>query len=75
VGHCFDRSRRRAVRRADADVVEGDHAALGGECVDQRGIPVVEVAAKVLQQDERHIALTCIAVGVLDRVVSLDSLS
>ena len=74
VGHRLDGVRRRAGRGADADVVEGDHASLGGELVDQRGVPVVEVAAEVLQQDERDIAFTLVAVGVLDPVVGRDSL-
>jgi hypothetical protein len=46
VGHRFDRVRRRAGGRADADVVEGDHASLCGERVDESGVPVVEVAAE-----------------------------
>ena len=56
VRHRLDGVRRAAGRGADADVVEGDDASLRGERVDQRGVPVVEVAAEVLQQDERHIA-------------------
>ena len=43
-----------------------DHASLRGERVDEGGIPVVEVAAEVLQQDERHIAGADVAVRVLD---------
>ena len=74
VGHRLDRVRRRAGRGADADVVERDHASIRGERVDERGIPVVEVAAEVLQQDERHLAFTEVAVRVLDRVVGRDSL-
>ena len=38
------------------------------------GIPVVEVAAEVLQQDERHIALPEVAIGVLDPVRGGDAL-
>ena len=74
VGHRFDGARRPAGRGADADVVERDHASIRGERVDERGIPVVEVAAEVLQQDERHFALTEVAVRVLDRVVRRDPL-
>ena len=68
VRHRLDGVRRRTGRAADADVVEGDHAPPRGKLVDQRGIPVVEVAAEVLQQHERHLALTEVAVGVLDPV-------
>jgi hypothetical protein len=74
VSHGFDRARRPAGGGADADVVEGDHASIGGELIDQRGIPVVEVAAEVLQQDDRHITLTQVAVGVLDPVPGRNSL-
>ena len=72
VGHGFDRVRGGAGGRADADVVEGDHASIRSERVDESGVPVVEVAAEVLQQDERHVALTEVEVGVLDRVVGRD---
>jgi len=36
-------------------------------------IPVVEIAAEVLQQDERHPAYTEVAIGVVDRVAGSDS--
>jgi hypothetical protein len=74
VGHGFGGVRRRAGRGPDADVVERDHPSLRGEGVDEGGVPVVEVAAEVLQQHERHVALTEVAVGILDRVVGRDSL-
>jgi hypothetical protein len=66
VGHPRDRVRGRAGRAADANVVERDDAAPGGEIVDQRRIPVVEIAAEVLQQDERNVAGSELAVGVID---------
>jgi hypothetical protein len=37
------------------------------------GIPVVEIPAEVLQQNERHLAGTEIAVRVLDSVLGRDS--
>jgi hypothetical protein len=58
VGHCFDRIRGPAGRSADADVVERDDASLRGERVDKGRIPVVEVPAEVLQQDERDMTST-----------------
>jgi hypothetical protein len=47
----FDR--RRAGRGTDARVVEGDDPVGPGERVDQRRIPVVQVAAEVLEQEKR----------------------
>jgi hypothetical protein len=41
-------------RSADPGVVEQDHLARGSKGVDERGVPVVEVAAEVLQQHERR---------------------
>jgi hypothetical protein len=38
---------------AATPVVERDHSTAAGERIDERGIPVVEVAAKVLQGHER----------------------
>ena len=74
VGHGFDRVRRPTGRGADADVVERDHASIRGERFDESRVPVVEVATEVLQQDQRHIALTEVAVGVLDPVARRDPL-
>ena len=52
--HRGDRAARLTGRGADARVVDQDDLAVGGERVDQGGVPVVEVAAEVLQQDERQ---------------------
>src|SRR5262245_54537074 len=73
VSHRFDGARRRAGRSRYTDVVERDHAPLRGELVDEGGIPVVEVAAEVLQQNEWYIAVTEVAVGVLDPVFGRDA--
>ena len=73
VGHRFDRVRRLSGRRSDADVVERDHPSIRGEGIDESGVPVVEVAAEVLQQHERHITVAELAVGVLDRVAGRDT--
>jgi hypothetical protein len=75
VGHRFDRVRRGAGGRADADVVERDHTSVRSERVDESGVPVVEVAAEVLQQDEGHIAFTEVAIGIFDLVARRDPLS
>jgi hypothetical protein len=56
-GHLGDRPRGRAAGCADAGVVEGHDMAAGGQRVDQRGVPIVEVAAEVLEQDQRHVAV------------------
>src|SRR5882672_4258629 len=45
-----------------------------GEGVDESGVPVVEVATEVLQQDERDITVTDVAVRVLDPILGRDSL-
>src|SRR4029077_950951 len=47
-------------------VVERDHAPVRSKVVDESWVPVIEVAAEVLQQDKRHIAVTEVAVGILD---------
>jgi hypothetical protein len=47
-GHRLDGVRRLAGGGADACVVEGDHAAIRGQRIDERGVPVVEIAAEVL---------------------------
>jgi hypothetical protein len=73
VRHCFDGPRRRAGRGSDADVVERDHSSIRSERVDERGVPVVEVAAEVLQEDQWHLTFAEVAVRVLDRVVGRDS--
>ena len=55
--------------------VEGDDASRRGEVVHQRGVPVVEVPAEVLKQDERHLApLAGIAVGEVDAARRADQL-
>jgi hypothetical protein len=68
VGHCFDRAGRRAGRCRHPGVIERDDPSSRGERVDKRRVPVVEAAAEVLQQDERHVALAEIAVCVVDSV-------
>ena len=61
---------------ADSGVVERHDPPGGGQRVDQRRIPVVEIPAEVLQQDQRRRALAAagVAVGVLDAVGRADSL-
>lgn len=38
------------------------------ECVDQRGVPVVEIAAEVLEQDQGHRAFPELAERVVDAI-------
>ena len=73
-GHRPHGVRRAAGRGADPDVVEGDHTSMCGERVDERGVPVVEVAAEVLQQDERNLSATDVAGRVLDPILGRDPL-
>jgi hypothetical protein len=69
-GHLIDRVRRRAGQVTDAGVVEGDGPVGLGERVDQCGIPVVQVVAEVLEQDERDgsVVSTGVPVRVADAV-------
>jgi hypothetical protein len=61
---------------ADSGVVDGDDAPGQGQRVDQRGIPVVEVPAEVLEQDQRHATLATagVAVRIVDAVGRADQL-
>jgi hypothetical protein len=38
----------------EAGIVDQDHLALAGQRVGQRGVPVVEVAAEVLEHHQRQ---------------------
>src|SRR5208282_6235620 len=54
---------------ADPRVIEGDDTAVRGQRVDQRGVPVVEIPAEVLQQDQRYpVAGPGVAVRVVNAV-------
>ena len=48
-----DRAARLACRGANAGIVDQDDLALGSQSVGERRIPVVEVAAEMLQHHER----------------------
>jgi len=51
-----DRVRGHAGGRADAGVVHEDDLVLGRQGIDERRVPVVDVAAEVLQHQQRHLA-------------------
>lgn len=51
--HRCDIVRRLAGRATDPGVVECDYRAIGGESVDDGGIPRIDVARKVLQENQR----------------------
>ena len=60
---------------ADSGVVERDDPPRGGQRVDQRRVPVVQVLADVLEQDQRRpvlVAAAGVAVGVVDAVRGTD---
>lgn len=60
---------------ADSGVVEGHDPPGRCQRVDQRGVLVVQVAAEVLEQDQRHRAVAAgVAVGVLDAVGGMHDL-
>jgi hypothetical protein len=64
-----DRVRGQAGGRTDADVVDEDDLALGRQGIDERRVPVVEVAAEVLQHQQWHVAgLAEPPIGVGDAV-------
>src|SRR5580692_10514138 len=52
--HRCDIVRGLAGRTADAGVVERDDRAIGGERVDHRGVPGIEIAREVLQENQRR---------------------
>jgi hypothetical protein len=74
--HLLHRVRRCPGGATDPGVVEGDDPPGRGQRVDQRGIPVVEVAAEVLEQDQRHVILAAagVAVRIVDAVGCADQL-
>ena len=53
-GHRRDIVGRLTGRAADPGIVEGDHGAIGGEGVDDGGIPRIDVAREVLQENQRR---------------------
>src|SRR5258708_7478897 len=67
-GHLCHGVRRRAAGTADARVVEQVHSPPYCECVDQRGVPEVEIAAEVLEQDQGHRVVPELAERVVDAV-------
>jgi hypothetical protein len=56
-GHLFDGAGSGAGGAGDAGVVDEDELALGGDGVDEQGVPVVQAGAVVHQADQRHAAL------------------
>jgi len=68
--------RRHCARRApDAGVVEQNQLSLSGEGVRQRGIPVVECAGEMLQENQRESrAAAEAAVGVAFAALHLEKL-
>src|SRR5262249_31521042 len=53
--HCLDRVRCLAFGGADSAIVEGDHAVLRGDAVDDPGVPIVEVSGQVIEEDHRYV--------------------
>src|SRR4051794_12912085 len=73
-GHVLDVVGHETGRGADAAVVEQDDLAVRGETVDQRGVPVVQVAAEVLQAHQRWRVAPAVAEAAIDerRAADLD---
>jgi hypothetical protein len=70
----IENPRMSAWRAAHAGVIEGHDPPARHQCVDQRRVPAVEIPAEVLQQNQRHLTVAGLAVGVLDAVRSADEL-
>jgi hypothetical protein len=76
-GHLLDGVRGGAGGAAHPGTVERDDPPRRGQRVDQRRIPVVQVPAEVLEQDQRHAVLAAAAgvtVGVVNAVGGTDRL-
>jgi hypothetical protein len=73
-GHVGHGARGGPARGADTGVVERDDPPVGGEQVDEGGIPVVQVAAEVHERDQRNAVLREVTVGVGDAVGCRDEL-
>ena len=72
--HLLNRAGSRPVRSADTGVVERDDPTVARERINERRIPVVKVAAEVLQQHQRHCADADVTVGVVETVGGTDNL-
>jgi len=75
VGHRGERAGHGAGRSADAGVVEQDDLAALGDRVYQGRVPIVEVAAEALEEDQRRGRAVDVAeptVGKGDTVGGLD---
>ena len=59
-------------RAGDAAVVEQDHFAILGEPVDEHWVPAVEVAAEMLQADQRRRVRLLVAEAAIAERVSAD---
>src|SRR3546814_13157838 len=57
VGHAIDGRRILARRTGDAGIIEQDHGAALGQAIGDEGIPVIEPAAKMLEEKKRRPAL------------------
>src|SRR3546814_20535182 len=69
VGHAIDGRRILARRTGDAGIIEQDHGAALGQAIGDEGIPVIEPAAKMLEEKKRRTALGAVpALGVADTV-------
>lgn len=72
--HLRNRRRGRTARCGDSSVVERHDPTKDGECVQEGGIPVVEVASEVLEDDQGDAAPAEVSVGVVDPVGCPDHL-
>jgi hypothetical protein len=61
------------LRPSDTLVVERDHPPIHSQLIDQCGVPVVEIASEVLQQNNRTPLATGVAVGEAQSSLGLHS--
>src|SRR6201987_1694533 len=73
-GHLLDCVGSVSGRGPDARIVERYDAPLSGQGVDQGRVPILQIAAEVLQQYQRDCAGADFTVGVGDAVVSVNDL-
>jgi hypothetical protein len=70
--HLGDRARGGARRSGHSGVVERDDPPVARQRVDQSGVPVVEVAAEMLEEHQRRRPGADLAIRVLDPVRGTD---
>ncbi len=74
VCHLIDSMRGASGRVTHADVVKRHHTVGRRELIQQRRIPVIQVAAKVLEENKWHATLARLTIGILDAICGANNL-